>query len=598
MRIFLVVLAAVVLSAGTYLGLERLGRRAWPAIVARAVAWAALGLLLLNVSCPRPPVTRRPIVLLDGSLSMTAGGRDWTTSRRLADSLGEVRYFGDERPGTDSLPNRGRSLLAPALAAAVASDRPVIVVTDGEIDDATELPSDLLARARVEMAPRAPVRDVAVVSAQGPMRITAGDSLRYEVIVRFAADSARDSAVVELRSDDAKRTLLARRVLRATGGEASGVLRAASSGIAAGEHVLSIMAVGAGDTEPRTDERLVHLSVAETPGVVFVANPADWDARFLFRTIREVAALPVRGYVRIGESWRAMADLKPVSEDMMRQAIRGADLVVLKGDAVSRVGDARGRGVWLWPSGSGAAAQEGDWYLTATPASPLATAIGGLPVDSFPPAVQLTAQQPTPTGWVGLMGQAGRRGAPRPAFFGAESGGARRVTTAVDGLWRWSFRGGSSEQGYRALVGATVTWLLGAPDTATGPAHAVRPVAMNGRPLVFEWTGAGAAHPVPISWTGASSGADTLRFDGAGRAELWLEPGIWRYRLEGGAQGLVAVEEYSEEFVRRAPSIASKAGASVTGTSRTAARDWVWLFVVGVLGLCIEWLARRRLGLR
>ncbi len=92
------------------------------------------------------------------------------------------------------------------------------------------------------------------------------------------------------------------------------------------------------------------------------------------------------------------------------------------------------------------------------------------------------------------MAQAGRRGAPRPAFFGAESGGVRRVTTAVDGLWRWSFRGGSSEQGYRALVGATVTWLLGAPDTARGPAHPVRPVVTNGRPLVFEWTGAGAAH--------------------------------------------------------------------------------------------------------
>jgi hypothetical protein len=207
-RIFLVVLAAVALSAGTYLGLERLGRRSWPAIAARAVAWAALGLLLLNLSCPRPPVARRPIVLLDGSLSMSAAGRDWTQSRRLADSLGEVRYFGDARPGADSLPNRGRSLLAPALAAAAASDRPVIVITDGEIDDATELPADLLARTRIEVSPRTPARDVGVVSVDGPPRVTAGDSLRYDVTVRFTGDSARDSAVVELRSDDAKRTLL------------------------------------------------------------------------------------------------------------------------------------------------------------------------------------------------------------------------------------------------------------------------------------------------------------------------------------------------------------------------------------------------------
>jgi hypothetical protein len=597
-RILLVVLAAVALSAGTYLGLERLGRRAWPAIVARAVAWAALGVLLLNVSCPRAPIARRPIVLLDGSLSMTVAGRDWRASRRLADSLGEVRFFGDERSGADSLPNRGRSVLAPALAAAAASDRPVIVITDGEVDDAADIPADLLARARVEVLPQVRARDVAVVSVDGPARVTAGDSLRYEVTVRSTGDSARDSVVVELRLDDAKRTLLARRVLRPTGGDARGVLRAATGGIAAGEHLLSISVIDAGDAEPRTDERLVYLSVAASPGVVFVTSPADWDARFLFRAIRDVAALPVRGYVRLGEGWRSMTDMKPISEDAMRQAIRGADLVVLKGSAVERVSDVRGRGVWLWPGGADTPAQDGDWYLTATPASPIAAALSGLPIDSFPPAVLLTAQQPTPAGWVGLMAQAGRRGAPRPAFFGVEAGGKRRVTTAVSGLWRWSFRGGSSEQGYRALVGATVTWLLGAPDTARGPAHPVRPVVMNGRPLVFEWTGAGAARPVPISWTGSSSGADTLRFDGAGRAALWLEPGAWRYRLEGGTQGLVAVEEYSDELLPRAPTMASQAGANVAGRSRTAARDWVWLFGMVVVALCAEWLMRRKLGLR
>jgi len=598
-RILLVVLAAVALSAGTYLGLERLGRRAWPAIVARAVAWAALGILLLNVSCPRPPITRRPIVLLDASVSMTAAGRDWSVSRRLADSLGEIRFFGDARPGSDSLPNRGRSLLAPALAAAAASARPVIVVTDGEVDDASELPPDILARTRIEVLPRTAVRDVAVVSVDGPARVTAGDSLRYDVAIRFAGDSARDSAVVELRSDDAKRSLLARRVIRTSGGDARGVLRAATSGLAAGEHLLSVKVADNGDAEPRSDERLVHLTVAATPGVVFVANPGDWDARFLFRTIREVAALPVRGYVRIGDSWRTMTDLKPVAEDVMRQAIRGADLVVLKGRAVERAADVRGRGLWLWPSGGGdAPAQGGDWYLTATPSSPIAAALGGLPVDSFPPAVQLTQAQPSATGWVGLMAQAGRRGAPRPAFFGSESGGMRRVTTAVDGLWRWSFRGGSSEQGYRALVGATVTWLLGAPDTARGLAHPVRPVVMNGRPLLFEWTGAGAARPVPISFTGGASVSDTLRFDGAGRAEVWLAPGTWRYRLEGGTPGLVAIEEYSDELLPRAPTIVSKAGASVTGASRTAARDWLWLFGIAVLALCAEWLMRRKLGLR
>jgi hypothetical protein len=115
---------------------------------------------------------------------------------------------------------------------------------------------------------------------------------------------------------------------------------------------------------------------------------------------------------------------------------------------------------------------------------------------------------------------------------------------------------------------------------------------------VFEWTGAGPARAVAVDFTGAGSVPDTLRFDGAGRAEAWLAPGTWRYRLEGGTQGLVAVEQYSDELLGRAPSIASKPGGVVTTTARTSARDWAWLFGLAVLGLCAEWLVRRKLGLR
>jgi hypothetical protein len=507
-----------------------------------------------------------------------------------------VRTFGDSRPANDTVPRRGRSSLAPALAAAAATDRPVIVVTDGELDDVPVIAPDLLARAQVEVLPRPAARDVAVVDIDGPSRVTSGDSIRVAFTVRTAGARPGDSSIVELRSDDSKQALLARRVVR--GDEARGVLRAASSGLGAGEHLLSVRVANAGDAEPRTDERLLHLTVTETPGVVLVASPADWDTRFLYRTIHDVAALPVRGYVRIGDTWRTMGDLKPVTEDALQKAIHRADLLVLKGDAVSRADAVRTRGVWLWPGASAAATTDGDWYLTAAPASPLAVALGGLPVDSFPPVVQLASTQPPPIAWVGLMAQAGRRGAPRPAFFGLESQGTRRVVTAVTGLWRWSFRGGSSEQGYRALIGATVTWLLGAPDSARGVARPVRPVVMNGREVIFEWTGAGPARVVPMTWSGTEVRADTLRFDGAGHAEVWLPPGAWHYRLEGGGEGLVAVEQYSTELLPHQPTLASKPGRSTSGAARTAARDWIWLFAVAVLALCAEWLLRRKLGLR
>jgi hypothetical protein len=41
-------------------------------------------------------------------------------------------------------------------------------------------------------------------------------------------------------------------------------------------------------------------------------------------------------------------------------------------------------------------------------------------------------------------------------------------------LWRWAFRGGSSEQAYRALFAGTVDWLLSGQDTVVG-ARGLRP---------------------------------------------------------------------------------------------------------------------------
>jgi hypothetical protein len=124
-------------------------------------------------------------------------------------------------------------------------------------------------------------------------------------------------------------------------------------------------------------------------------------------------------------------------------------------------------------------------------------------------------------------------------------------------------------------------------------------VVANGRPLVFEWLGSGAPRPLPVAWTGTGAPAgDTLRFDGAGRASVWLPPGEYRYRLAGGGDGVAAVERYSDELLPRAVTLASREARTARSAGKTAARDWLWLFAVCVLGLAAEWLARRRLGLR
>lgn len=603
-QLALAALLALVLAAGTYLGLERLGRRGVGPMLARAVAWTALGLLLLNVSCPVSPEARRPIALLDGSLSMSAAGGHWRDAAAAAAAIGDVRRFGDERAAADSLPVLGRSQLAPALRAAAASDRPVVVVTDGEIDDVADLPRDLLARASVRQYARDSVPDLAVTAAASPSRVTAGDSIALDVEVRALRGAPRTGVVLEVASG---RTRLGVRPLRFDAGGAARLRFAVpSAALSAGDHVLRI-AVPAGDAEPRTDARLLLVSVAATPGVVLLASPGDWDSRALYRTLTAVAELPVRGYVRLeAERWRSMADLSVVGADAVRRAARGADLLILKGASPALAAGGRARGVLTWPSGEGGETLiAGDWYLTPSETSPVAGAFLGLPADSFPPATRLTPIEPPAGSWTALEAQESRRGAHRPAVVGLDEGRVRRVTVAADGLWRWAFRGGSSEQAYRAWVAATTSWLLGGADSARGTARPVRPVVQSGRPVAFEWAAPGAPRDVIVGWTAvADTGrrpttrTDTLRFDGAGRALAWLTPGEYRYRLSEGGAGTVAVEAYSDELVPRPVTLTARDAQAPRPSSRSAARDWLWLFGIAVAALAAEWLLRRRMGLK
>ena len=212
MRIVLIVLAAVAVAWFTYWRLEQLGRRAWIAAACRAVSWCALGILLLDLTCATKPagVGVRPLVLLDGSLSMTAAGGRWHEALDSARAWGEVRLFGDAHAGSDTLPSMGRSDLAPAIAAAAASDRRVIVVTDGEVDDPADLAPEALARAGVRLFPREAVADLAIQRLRGPDRVTAGDTIRLEAEVHSFGSSA-DSARLEARLEQ---RVLARRALR------------------------------------------------------------------------------------------------------------------------------------------------------------------------------------------------------------------------------------------------------------------------------------------------------------------------------------------------------------------------------------------------
>ena len=142
-------------------------------------------------------------------------------------------------------------------------------------------------------------------------------------------------------------------------------------------------------------------------------------------------------------------------------------------------------------------------------------------------------------------------------------------------------------------MGHVLTW-----DEAVTEREHMR---QQGRPLVFEWTGSGPAVPTQVVWSEGGRGSartDTLRFDGAGRASVRLPPGSYRYRLAGGGGGLVGVEAYSDELLPSPVTLATRTARVGRPAGRTAARDWLWLFGLAVAALSVEWLARRRLGLR
>lgn len=556
------------------------------AFVGRLVGILAVLLLLVDPGIRAATRQRIPLVLLDNSVSMHATGAQADSARALAASLGEVLPFGEAVAGEPG----GPSTLAGPLASAVGAGRPIVVVSDGEIADAAGIPTDLLAQATVRLLPRPRGPDVAITDVRLPARVAAGDSLLVEVALRVSGDWT-DSVRVEVR--DGARVLLAGWA-HPTEGRAYLRLEGPVPDALGGERWLDIAVAGVEDTEPGNDARLRRLIVTPSPGVVVIAARPDWDARFLYATLATVTAAPVRGFIqlRAGE-WRRMDNLRPVARAEVAAAARGADLLAVRGDTVEWA--AMGRARLLWPPATTA----GDWYLAPAGVSPLAGAFAGLAVDSLPP---VPAASPVSGGdWVALEAREARRGTPVPVVAGRSRGG-RTVVLGVEGLHRWAFRGGDAEQAWRTMLAETVGWLLGAPPADAAPAVPLEPVVQRGRPLRFRYAGEGAPSPTAITFEGERGAVtDTLRFDGDGLAAVVLPVGRYRYRFGDGTAALlegVAVEPYSDELLPAAVTLTTAEAAVAPAPVRRSLRDLLPLFALAVLGFSVEWVMRRRLGMR
>ncbi len=525
----LVVFAFLGAAAGAfalYLRIERAGPTAVPLAVLRATAWGVVAALLINPGCRRvgPAV---PTVLLDGSASMSDAASEvrWQaaldTARGAAGRSGRILVFGLEpRLFVDGVrPEAPASRLLPALREAAARGGPVVVVTDGEIEDAAALPADLLRAARVVVLERPTARDAGVVTLDLPASLRAGDTALAAVDLVATGSGAGDSVTLEF-FEQGRPAARARLGLGAAGGLVRHELRfvpAAPAGEREVRRYEARLSGLPGDGEPRDDSRGTAASVTRASTIVLVSDAPDWDFRWLAQTLRTTSGVPVRSYVRLlAGGWRETQTLRPVAEAQIQSEVARAALVVAHGGAGVQPLAAAARGaLWRWVSVDGAG---GDWYVLAPESSsPVGDAFAGAPPESLPPLESAADLPPDSLEWTALAAQLERRGRARAVLQGQGGGGGRggtgrrQVRIGASGFWRWASKGGAAAEAYRALVAGLTDWLLADPTPGRADLLALRDsLAAAGREFLPRsrtlapqsgLAGASAAPPVPLRHT-------------------------------------------------------------------------------------------------
>lgn len=549
-----VAVAALAAALVLYLAVERTGAAGIPLAVLRAAAWGCVALLLLDPGCRRGGASQPPVVLLDASLSMSdpgdplAGGARWRaaldTARALAGPTVHVVLFGEDpaplRPGAH--PYAAASRLLPAWREAAALGGAIAVVTDGEVDDARDLPEDFRAT-RVVVQPRPARQDVGVSGLDLPIAVRAGDTVTAVVSLAASLTTPRDTATLELR--DGTRVVARERVPLGGGGSMRRELRfvpAPPAGAADREvrrYEARVSGVKA-DAEPRDDARALVTEVTRASTIALFSDSPDWDFRTLASTLKATSGVPVSAFVHLASGpWRDAATLRPVSDGAVEAAARDAALVVAHGTPAGAAAIlARARhAVWRWTPDRGPTAT-GDWYVTpAETPSPLGAALAGIPPESLPPLEAVAGPAADTSAWTGLVARLARRGRPRPVILGAGAGGGERRFLRVTGagLWRWSSQGGVAAEGYRALTAAMTDWLLAETDRSAPALTALRDSLTRG-----------------------------------------LDELLPRERTLGAQPGLRGVSSGTTVPARQSP----------------------WLYAAALGALVVEWVARRRRGMR
>lgn len=597
MSLWLVALAAGIVVALVQYGVRdlRSGGGVGLALL-RVFAIALVVALVLDApAAPAKPVA--PWTALDVSSSMARG--DSALWRAARDTVRAVRAesvlaFGDSarRGDSTSAPRDLATLLRPAVERALGAGHPLVVVTDGELDD-PDAARSLPGGSRVVVIPRAPRRDLAVGTVDVPHAIVAGDTVEARVGVVAGNAGARAgtltlslegkvlaTAPVDSLGAYGERTISVK--TRVDGAPGPAVLRAAVS--------------SPDDAEHRNDTLAVAVDLSRAATAVFVSTSPDFDARYALAVLRGALGIPTRGFFRVAPGeWRVEGALTKIAESDVRQALRDAPVAIIHGDTAAFGAP---RAVTLGPLALiVTAGAEGEWYPSAAPASPLAPALSGMVWDSLPP-VAIATNVPRGT-WEGVEARRGRGEERKPIVVGTDE--PRRVAiVAASGLWRWRFRGGASSDAFTALWGGIFDWLAAqrADRRAAVPDERV---LRAGEPVRWR-RGSPTDSVVAVALRPRGGGRGdslTLRFgtDASVVESAPLPPGIYEASVRGGTSLLVV--NPSREWLPRASRVAKgSAGGAVAADAAPRLRDRGWAYALAILLLCAEWILRRRRGMR
>lgn len=596
-------IAALVGAAGAFAAYA--GRRSTSSRYVVAAALRGLSVMLVValaldavVGAQRTPA---PLVALDVSASWRRG-RDsaaFDSARREAASTARdsLIVFGDSvrRGDAKAVPNDRASRIRPAAERAMAAGRPLVVYTDGEIDDPQSLQA-LPSGSRIVVRGRDTQRDAAVSDLSAPRVAAPGDSVDVHVtVVAGGGGAGRGTLQLELAG---RRVASVAFDSLAAHGERTVTMRLVAPQGGSGANELRATVESAGDAESRNNASSSVIDLASAAAAVLVSSSPDLDSRELAALLRGTVSLPTRAYVRVAPGqWREDVTLAHVPEEVVRRAVRESPMVVLHGDT-ALFGDPRSSSRGALALVSPPDATQGEWFATGAPASPVSTALSGTPWDSLPP-LDVAASMPPNAEFEILETRRARRLDRRVAIVGWER--PRRIVVAgASGFWRWRFRGGAGTDAFTAVWGSLFDWLAGEHSDV----RAAYPSAANVRAGdVIAWRRGATKDSVVRAIVSLRGGnrIDTLalRFgaENTSTESAGLPAGLYDVQTAGGAS-LLAVNPSSELLPRR-PTVSD--GALGTGSALGDAphsRDFSWLFGLAVAGFCAEWLLRRRLGLR